>query len=116
MQTGLTEPTNDGSMPSVRHAWQAVLSGRYRIIDWYDREGRRYVVATKRTVENEPRCLTPREEKALLMRAAGSALKVIALELGVSLSTAARDLDRGMALLGLTTDADLAAVLGHVRT
>ena len=115
MQTATTAQPFDDSAPSARGTWQEVLSGRFRIRHWYDREGRRYVVLTKRADQEKPRSLTPREEKALALRAAGAALKVIAHELGVSLSTAARDLERCMDLLGLATDADLAAVLGRGR-
>jgi DNA-binding NarL/FixJ family response regulator len=56
--------------------------------------------------------LTTRQIRAVTLRASGEALKVVASELGVSLSTAARDLERALDLLGLATEADLAAVLG----
>jgi len=116
MQTAINAQSfDDSAQPSARRTWQEVVSGRFRIRHWYDREGRRYVVLAKRAGAENPRELTPREQKALVLRAAGAALKVIALELGVSLSTAARDLERSMAVLGLATDADLAAVLGRGR-
>ena len=106
---------DDPAPPSARRAWQEVVSGHFRIDHWYDREGRRYVVLAKRGSPGNPHGLTPREQRALALRAAGAALKVIALELGVSLSTAARDIERCMEALGLETDADLAAVLGRGR-
>jgi DNA-binding NarL/FixJ family response regulator len=94
------------------HAWQDVLSGRFRIVDWYDHQGRRYLV-TRPNPQGGLSPLAPRERRVLALRARGAALKVIAFELGVSMSTAARDLGRAMALLGLESSADLAAVLGH---
>lgn len=116
MQRVINTPSfDDSAPPSARRTWQEVVSGRLRIRHWYDREGRRYVVLAKRAGQENLPELTPREQKALALRAGGAALKVIALELGVSLSTAARDLERSMEVLGLATDADLAAVLGRGR-
>ena len=81
---------------------------------WFDRAGRRYVIASPAS-EPGTRQLTRRERRALELRSSGAALKVIADELRVSLSTAARDLARARELLGLASDADLAAVLGHAE-
>jgi DNA-binding NarL/FixJ family response regulator len=92
--------------------WFGLVSGGYRIIDWYDRGGRRYVVAARRAAASSRHGLTARQQRALSLRASGQALKVIAAELGVSLSTAARELERALELLGLASEADLAAVLG----
>ena len=97
--------------PSARGSWVELFSGRYQIVDWYDRDGRRYVVA-RRATHGERACLTSRQERTLALRASGQALKVIALELGVSLSTASRDLEAALKLLGLTSEAELAAILG----
>jgi DNA-binding NarL/FixJ family response regulator len=82
------------------------------VVDWYDHEGRRYIV-TRPNPDGDSRSLAPRQRRVLALRARGEALKVIASELGVSMSTAARDLGQAMALLGLHSTADLAAVLGH---
>lgn len=102
-------PSAEGSSPSS--LWSELFGGRYRIVSWYDRGGRRYVVAAPRT-PSDPSNLTSRQARALALRAAGQPLKVIAFELGVSLSTASRDLDTALSLLGLGSEADLAAVLG----
>ncbi len=105
-------PAFDGSLPSGRNFWLELFSGAYRVVDWYDRAGRRYVVAARRGPATAGRRLTARQERALELRASGHALKVIAAELGISLSTAARDLERALELVGLGSDADLAAILG----
>lgn len=110
LQPDLPSPSPDELAPS--RVWHGVLSGRLRIVDWYDHQGRRYIVA-RPNPEGGRGPLAPRELRVLALRAQGSALKVIAFELGVSMSTAARDLSRAMALLGLESTADLAAVLGH---
>lgn len=103
-----------GPARSVLAFWVELFSGRYRIVDWYDRGGRRYVVARRRAARDTPACLTARQERALELRASGQALKVIAAELGVSLSTASRELERALELVGLDSEADLAALLGDV--
>jgi DNA-binding CsgD family transcriptional regulator len=97
--------------------WFGLVSGAYRIVDWYDRGGRRYVIAARRASATGSKGLTERQKRALSLRASGQALKVIAAELGVSLSTAARDLEQALEFVGLDSEADLAAVLGaFVRT
>ncbi len=98
---------------SAELVWQHVTQGRLRIVDWYDHGGRRYVVT--RPTGAESAALSERQQRALALRAAGVALKVVAFELGVSLSTAARDVESAMARLGLKSQGDLAAVLGHAR-
>jgi DNA-binding NarL/FixJ family response regulator len=112
-QWGLAmQPASAGSSDGeASDAWLEVFSGRYRIVEWYDLEGRRYVVAERNATRAH--ALTRRQERVLALRAAGAALKVIAADLGVSLSTAGRDLREAMARIGLGSDADLAAVFGH---
>jgi len=92
--------------------WDQVTRGALSIVDWYDENGRRYLVTRPNRASSS--ALTERQKRVLALRSAGSSLKVVAYELGVSLSTAARDLERGMASLGLECEGDLVAVLGHV--
>ena len=93
--------------------WHDITSGSFRIVNWYDREGRRYVVARPVAPEERVR-LTARQRKVLALRSAGHAYKNIAFELGVSLATVAREMETAMKRLGLESTAALAAVLGHV--
>ena len=99
--------------PPAEALWQSISKGSLRIVNWYDHEGRRFVVLRQATAEERIR-LTIRQRKALALRAAGCALKVIAFELDVSVTTAAREVETGLELLGLDSTAALAAVLGHV--
>ena len=110
--TQSNERTRSPAESVALQAWQEVVNGRLRVVDWYDRAGRRYIL-TKPNPKNSATPLAPRERRVLALRARGSALKVIAYELGVSMSTAARDLSRAMEQLGLESSSDLAAVLGH---
>jgi len=107
------DPSPSLSPESRASAWQQVIQGRYRIADWYDRDGRRYLVM-KPNQARPARPLSARQRSILALRARGAALKVIAFELGVSVGTVSRDLTHAMSRLGLESSADLAAVFGHV--
>lgn len=103
------------SHETVRDAsvvWEGVVSGRLRVVESYERQRRRYLVVRPSREGGAPG-ISARERRALSLRAQGCALKVIAFELAVSLATAARDVKRAMALLGLQSAAELAAVFNH---
>jgi len=109
MNTEFHQPSPSSSRPSALTAWQRLVSGRYRITSRYDRAGKRYLVATP----NPQGTLTQRQCDVLAYRARGTALKVIALDLGVSIGTVSQDLSSAMQHMGLGSAADLAAVFGH---
>jgi DNA-binding NarL/FixJ family response regulator len=98
---------------SARSTWQNLLDGRLRIASWYDRDGQRFLVA-RRAAGATRAALTPRQRRFLALRARGVALKVIAYDAGVSMGIVSRELSLAMAQLGLESNADLAAVFGHV--
>ncbi|HWP07157.1 MAG TPA: hypothetical protein VNN72_15500 [Polyangiaceae bacterium] len=114
MTLPISDPSKESVEPprSVEALWHAITTGSFRIVNWYDHEGRRYLVAEPVAPEHRV-APTARQRKALALRSAGCALKVIASELGVSLTTASREVEIGLELLGLDSTAALAAVLGH---
>jgi len=80
--------------------WQALVAGRWSLLDHFDSDGRRFVVAHR----NDPsapdsRGLTLRERQVLAYEALGHSNKVIAYELGLSLSSVSTHLARGRAKL-----------------
>ncbi|MCC6668995.1 MAG: hypothetical protein IT375_34970 [Polyangiaceae bacterium] len=89
--------------------WDELMSGRWRIVELFDVEGRRHVVAQRRN--GAP--LSRLERQVLERRARGEALKVIAMDLGVSVATASRRLRAGMHKLGLGTLADLSRLMAR---
>ena len=109
MNTEFQNPSPSSSRSSALTAWQGLVSGRYRIKSRYDRAGKRYLVATP----NPQGKLTQRQRDVLAYRARGTALKVIALDLGVSVGTVSQDLSFAMQHMGFGSAADLAAVFGH---
>lgn len=70
--------------------YEGIVSGRFTILDRFERDGRRYLVA----YENPPdvlssRALTRREREVMWRAAQGEPLKRVAIELGITPSAAA---------------------------
>jgi DNA-binding CsgD family transcriptional regulator len=81
--------------------WRGLVSGTWSLVDWIDQDGRRYVVARR----NQPRSpawtkLTEAEAQTVAFAALGHSNKLIAYELGVSISTVAMRLSRAAAKVG----------------
>ena len=95
--------------------WRELALARWSIIDAFEADGRRFLVA-RPTAEAEQRSLAvdTRDRIILMERATGSSLKVIASEVGLSISTVARRLRRAMGRLGLRNAADLAFIFRAV--
>jgi DNA-binding CsgD family transcriptional regulator len=90
--------------------WTALVEGRWSLIDTFDRDGRRYVVAKKNTPplpEAPLRALSDRERQVVAYAALGRSNKLIAYELGVTSSTVATHLAQAQAKLGFQTKAEL---------
>ena len=89
--------------------WRALVSGRWSLVDKFDCDGRRFLVAHK----NDPRTralatLTAREQQITAYLALGHSNKRIAYELGLSESTVSEAARRSLAKLGISSRADLA--------
>lgn len=88
--------------------WTALVSGRWSLVDQFERGGRRYVVA-RRNEQGcaDPRALGPRERDVVALAALGKPNKLIAYELGLSPSTVGSHLSSAMRKLGVTSRVDL---------
>ncbi|HEY1536070.1 MAG TPA: LuxR C-terminal-related transcriptional regulator [Polyangiaceae bacterium] len=89
--------------------WRALISGRWSLVDKFDSDGRRYLIAHK----NDPRtralaALTTREQQVTTYLALGHSNKRIAYELGVSESSVSEVGRRSLTKLGISSRADLA--------
>ncbi len=91
--------------------WEGLVSGRWSLIDRFDTDGRRFVVARRNDPQvSDPRAVTLRERQVLAYAARGFPLKRIAYALGLSLTTVSAQRLSGMRKLGLRTQADLVGV------
>jgi DNA-binding CsgD family transcriptional regulator len=92
--------------------WQGLVQGRWSLVDRFERDGRRYVVAHRNDPEvPDPRALTARERQVLGYAALGQSNKLIAYELGLSPSTVGVLLSRAAAKLRTRSRAELVATV-----
>ncbi|HVZ37553.1 MAG TPA: LuxR C-terminal-related transcriptional regulator, partial [Polyangiaceae bacterium] len=92
------------SADAPESAWSAVVAGRWSLVDRFDSDGRRYVVAYRNPPGVvDPRRLTPREECVAALVAMGQSNKEIAVDLGISQSTVATLLGAALDKLGLAS-------------
>lgn len=95
----------------VLEHWRALVLGEYSLLDVFDSDGRRFVVArpnvpTGRAIDGAE-SLTSRERAVLGLLAAGASNKLIAYDLGISTSTVAARLASAAGKLGTRTSAEL---------
>jgi len=86
---------------SALDVWRGLVAGRWSLVDQFDHDGRRYIIAR----ENEPStrasvALSDRERQVMGYAARGWANKTIAYHLGLSLSTVATHLSSAAKKLG----------------
>jgi DNA-binding CsgD family transcriptional regulator len=97
--------------PGAVEAWKALVSGRWTLLDHFDHDGKRYIVA----VRNDPQVpafseLSPRESQVVAYAAQGHSNKLIAYELGIAPSTVAMHLSTAGAKLGAKSRVELIRV------
>ena len=65
--------------------WTALIRGRWSMVDWFDSDGRRFVLALPNApTVNDPRGLTKQEALVVSLVAAGHTNKLIGYQLGLS--------------------------------
>ncbi len=88
--------------------WRGLVAGRWSLVDHFDRDGRRYVLAhVNDSATKDPRALTAREREVVGYARRGHSNKLIAYELGLAPSTVGALLTRAMTKLGVSTAVDL---------
>ncbi|MEZ4263509.1 MAG: helix-turn-helix transcriptional regulator [Polyangiaceae bacterium] len=89
--------------------WRALLAGEYTLLDRFESDGRRFVVAIpNRPAVRDPRGLSPREAVVAAWAARGHSDKLIAYELGVATGTVTALMNRALRKLGAKTRTELA--------
>lgn len=96
-------------------AWNALVEGRWSLVDRFDHDGKRYILARR----NEPgahdlRALSARECAVAQLAAVGKANKLIAYELGLSESTVATHLASAIRKLGVRTRVELIELVARL--
>jgi len=93
--------------------WTALIAGRWSLIDHFESDGRRLLIARRNDqVLSDPRALSERERVVVTYAARGYANKRIGYELGLSTSTVGNHLARGMRKLGIKSRVELVCLLG----
>lgn len=101
---GRSDP--DAAMDS----WEGLVDGRWSLVDRFDTDGKRFVVAVKNDPAHpDPRGLTTREREVTEFVGLGRSTKEISYILGVSLSAVTNLTAEAQAKLGLSSRAELAA-------
>lgn len=100
-----------GSDYDACEAWRALVSGRWSLVESFEADGRRYLLAR----ENPPHkvresALTALEARALLMRAGGASYKWMADELAISTAATHRLVQSGLKKLGIRHEHELPAL------
>lgn len=93
-------------------AWTALVSGRWSLVDRFERGGRRFIVARRNQHElADPRALSDRERAVAHLVALGKSNKLVAYELGLGESTIATHLSSAMHKLGATSRVELVRLI-----
>lgn len=101
---GRHEANTDGALAQ----WWALVRGRWSMVDWFDTDERRYVLALPNPPSTpNPRGLTEQEQRVVAFAALGDSHKFIAYRLGLSRSRVSHLLASSMRKLGIKTQAQL---------
>src|SRR5262249_2180953 len=92
-------------------AWQGLVDGQWSIVDHFDSDGKRFVLAMKNAPEVAPRAdLSPQDRRIAALVAMGHRDKDVAYMLGITPGTVAASLRRIRTALGAKTRADIARI------
>jgi len=88
--------------------WRALVRGRWSTVDWFDSDGRRYVLGIPNAPDAlDPRGLTDRELQVVSYVFYGLTNKMVAYNLGISKGRVSTVLHSAMRKLGVSTRAQL---------
>ena len=97
-------------------AWKALVAGRWTIVDHFDSDQRRYLVAMVNPPElSVPLALEADEARIAEYAAQGYSQKYIAYELGLDQAEVSRKLRSALAHLGLSRRTDLVALVRNLQ-
>lgn len=96
--------------------WKALVRGRWSMVDWFDTDGRRFVLAIPNSPDvTDPRGLSERESQIVTYAVLGHTNKMIAYRLGLSTSRVSTVLRIAMRKMGFRTRAQLVKQMGDFQ-
>jgi DNA-binding NarL/FixJ family response regulator len=98
--------------PNLDALWRALVEGRFRFVECFERSGWRYFVLSENLDGGRDRRLTPRERSLVEAVGRGESEKGVAFGLGVTPSTASSLLRSALLKLGLRSKVDLVKLVG----
>lgn len=97
--------------------WEGLVRGKWSLIDWFDTDGRRFVLAKPNAPRiRDPRGLTEREAQVATYASLGEPSKIIGYRLGLSPTYVSRLLGNAMRKLGVKTQAQLVEKMRGVQS
>jgi DNA-binding CsgD family transcriptional regulator len=94
--------------------WKGLVSARWTLVDKFESDGKRYVLARENTLQLEGhRMLSEREREVVALAIAGRSNKVIAYELGIAHATVRVLIARASAKLNVRTREELVRRVRH---
>ncbi len=88
--------------------WHGLVRGRWSLVDWFDTDGRRFVLAKPNAPKlGDPRGLTEREHQVSTYAGLGESGKIIGYRLGISPTRVSALLSAALRKLGVKTQAQL---------
>jgi DNA-binding CsgD family transcriptional regulator len=92
--------------------WEGLVRGRLTLVDWFDLDGRRFILVKPKTVRSGYACgLTRREQEVAMSAALGESSKLTGYRLGISPSRVSTLLRAAMRKLGVRTKAQLVVMV-----
>ena len=102
----------DADPVDVVEKWRGLIAARWTLVDRYERDGRRYVLARENApAPRGPATLSTREQQVAALAALGRSNKLISYELGLAHSTVRVLISRACAKLAVTSGTELVSRL-----
>jgi DNA-binding NarL/FixJ family response regulator len=102
--------------PNMCALWRALVEGRFRLVERFERNGQRYYVLRENLEEAQSfRQLEPRERRLATILGWGESEKAAAYALGVTPSAISAILKTTLAKLGLRSRVDLVLLVRSLR-
>ncbi|MEO7110283.1 MAG: helix-turn-helix transcriptional regulator [Polyangiaceae bacterium] len=99
---------NRNDAEKALEVWQGLVSGRWSLVDHFDTDGKRFLLAMKNAPRVDRRAdLTPRERRVCALAAMGHRDKEIAYMLGLTLGSVTASLSRARSKLHVSSRAEL---------